>query len=160
MKYAGTLWDPNFKKDINRLKRVQHQHQQLLLYGKRLCHKNVGCPWNAKPLEQNRWKEARLALCSYVYGGPWFDTCTTSVGFPWTSQRRKIKTPSHLKDHVAEPLKDRLVYYRPKCYVVLSSKTDQYKHSFSVETVLDSEFSPHQHCKLYFCWRSESWSIV
>ena len=36
MEYAGTVWDPYFKKDINRLEHVQHQaarfnYQGLLL---------------------------------------------------------------------------------------------------------------------------------
>ena len=55
-----------------------------------------------------------------------------------TQQRRKIKTPLHLKDSVTDTaVTDRLVYNHSKCYVVPSTKTDQYKHSFFVEPVLD-----------------------
>ena len=53
-------------------------------------------------------------------------------------QRRKIKTPSHLKDYVADTtVTDRLAYNHSKCYVVPSGKTDQYKHSLFIESVLD-----------------------
>ena len=53
-------------------------------------------------------------------------------------QRRKVKIPTHLKDYIADTTAtDRLVYNHPRCYVVPHSKTDQYKHSFFVATVLD-----------------------
>ena len=55
-----------------------------------------------------------------------------------TLQRRKIITPLHLKDSVTDTaVTDRLVYNHSKCYVVPTIKTDQYKHSFFVEPVLD-----------------------
>ena len=140
MEYAGTVWDPYLKKDINRLEHVQHQAACFITKDYRSREK--GCVTKMLDTHEilnllNRRKEARLALM-YMVVHDLIPALHQSDFLEPAKQRRKIKTASHLKDYVADTtVTDRLVYNHPKCYVVPSSKTDQYKHSFFVETVLD-----------------------
>ena len=86
----------------------------------------------------HRRKEAQFALmCKVVH-----DLIPVLHQFDFlkpAKQRRKIKTPSHLKDYVADTTAtDRFVYNHSKCYVVTPGNTDLYKHSFFFcLTVLD-----------------------
>ena len=139
-------WDPYFKKDIKRLERVQHQAACFIAKD---YSRETGCVTKMLgtheiPSLLNRRKEALLALMYKVV----HDLIPALHQLDFlepAKQRRKIKTPSHLKDYVADTTVTDKTHNHSKCYVVLSSKTDQYKHSFSVETVLDSEFGPHEH---------------
>ena len=140
MEYGATVWNPYLKKDINRLERVQHQAARFIT--KDYKSREKGCVTKMLndldiPSLETRRKEARLTMM-YNVVNELLPALPPSNFLQPVEQRRKVKIPTHLKDYIADTTAtDRLVYNHPRCYVVPHSKTDQYKHSFFVETVLD-----------------------
>ena len=144
MEYAGTVWDPYYKKDVNRLERVQHQAARFIT--KDYHSREPGCVSEMLenldiPSLTHRRKEARLNLM-YKLVHDQLPALPQSNFLKPAKQRRKIRVPSHLKDYVADTTTtDRLVYNNSKCYVVPPSKTDQYKHSFFCGNCVSMESS-------------------
>ena len=140
MEYGATVRNPYLKKDINRLERVQHQAARFIT--KDYKSREKGCVTKMLndldiPSLETRRKEARLTMM-YNVVNELLPALPPSNFLQPVEQRRKVKIPTHLKDYIADTTAtDRLVYNHPRCYVVPHSKTDQYKHSFFVETVLD-----------------------
>ena len=135
-----SVWNPYLKKDINRFERVQHQAARFIT--KDYKSREKGCVTKMLndldiPSLEIRRKEARLTMM-YNVVNELLPALPPSNFLQPAEQRRKVKIPTHLKDYTADTTAtERLVYNHPRCYVVPHSKTDQYKHSCFVETVLD-----------------------
>ena len=140
MEYGASVWDPYQKQDINRLERVQHQAARFITRDYR--SREQGCVTNMLrnhdiPSLETRRKETRLNMMFRVERNL-LPALPLSEFLKAAKPRRKIKPPSHLKDYVADTTAlERLVYNHPNCFIVPESKTDQYKHSFFVQTVLE-----------------------
>ena len=140
MEYAASVWDPYLKQDINRLERVQHQAARFITRDYR--SREPGCVTNM--LESHditslkvRRKEIRLGTMFRIVNDK-LPALPPSDFLKPAKHRRQLKAPTHLKDYIPDTSAiERLVYNHPNCYVVPVSKSDQYRHSFFVETVLD-----------------------
>ncbi len=140
MEYGASVWDPYQKQDINRLERVQHQAARFITSDYR--SREEGCvtkmlTTHEIPSLKTRRKEIRLGIMHKVVNDL-LPALPPSNFLNPAKPRRQVRTPKYLRDYVADTTAiDRLVYNHPNCYVVPTSKSEQYRHSFFVETVLD-----------------------
>ena len=133
-------WDPYLKQDINKLERVQNQAARFITGDYRTREK--GCITSMLrrhniPTLESRRRENRLAMM-HKLANDGVPALPKSVFLVPAKPRKQLKTPHHLKDFQTDTSAiDRLIYNHPNCFVVPSSKTEQYENSFFVKTILE-----------------------
>ena len=140
LEYGASVWDPYQKQDIHRLERIQHQAARFITrdYHSREqgCVTKMLSAHNLPSLESRR-KEMRLGMLFKVVNGL-LPALKPSDFLTPARPRRQVRRPGHLRDFVAETAAtDRVSCHHSNCFMVPSSRTDQFRHSFFVETVLN-----------------------
>ena len=139
LEYGAVVWDPYKEEDIKRLERVQKRGVRFITgdYKSRTtgCVTEMLANEKLEPLKHRR-RHLRLALLFKIIEEKIPALPPADFLTPKPQTRRKIK-PTYYPDHVTTNIVTNQAHNNTRPYTVPRGRTDQYKHSFFVQTVLD-----------------------
>jgi len=138
IEYGATVWDPYLQQDIDRLDRVQRRCARFITgdYKSRSpgCDIQMLVEYNLLPLQERR-KHLRLAFLFKVVEGSLPAIPPEEYVIPHRPKRAVyVRT---FKDHVTSNILDSQVTNNSRCFRVPPSKSEPYRHSFFVRTIID-----------------------
>ena len=138
LEYAGTVWDPYYQQDIEKLERVQRQAARFITKDYRTrepgCVNRMLQDLNLPPLAERR-RKARLGLMYKITGGLIPAIPPQNYLTPVSASRRRIR-PTKYEDFEATNIIDRHEVRNTRGFQLPAYNTNQYQNSF-VRTVVD-----------------------
>ena len=138
LEYGAAVWDPYHRIDIDCIERVQHRAARFITGD--YCSREPGSvtamlqKYDLPPLEDRR-RNIRLAYLYKVVEGL-VPAITPKDYLKPRKPGRNIRAKTY-SDHTVSNIVTRSVCNNTKGFTIPPSKTDQYKNSFFVRTVLD-----------------------
>ena len=145
LEYGATLWDPHLKKDTNQLEQVQRRALRFIYND----YKNF-TPGSIDKLQQRsklpslqtRRKAIRLTFLYKVVEGL-VPAMPTSTFISFNKPGRQIR-PRRDPNFITNNAIDNYIRNNSRTIKIPDSKTEQYRHSFFVQTAVDWNHLPEQ----------------
>jgi len=139
LEYAAVVWDPYLRKDIDKLECMQRQAARFITKDYR--SRDPGCigrmldTLKLPPLEERR-RQLRLTMLFKIANDlmpalPAGDFLTRT-----STERRRVR-PTTYDGYESQNILQRQANNNSRCYKVPPSKTDQFRNSFFVRTVVE-----------------------
>ena len=138
VEYGAMIWDPYLQEDINKLERVQRQGVRFITGN--YTSRTTGCVTqmlNEQKLVslKDRRKNTKLVfMCKIVRG--LIPAIPSEEFFTPQRPKRKIRTRKY-NDHITHNIVENYVTNNSECFVLPNSRTQNYRHSFFVQTIID-----------------------
>ena len=137
LEYGAFVWDPHLVKDIKCLERVQKKGNRFITgdYHTRIPGSitEMLATEKLQPLQERR--HLRLAFLFKIIEGKVPAIAPEDFHKPKPA-RRKVRA-TQFKDHVTTNIITNQAHHNSKPYIVSHSTTEEYSHSFFVQTVLE-----------------------
>jgi len=139
LEYGSAVWDSHYKTDIERIERIQNRAARFIKQDYR--SRDPGCITTMLhdlqlPSLQDRRRQLRLTQMYKVVEKLVPAMPPDHFFQPKPAHKRQIKSRTYA-DCVTSNIVDRSASNNSKSFIVPHCNTDQYKHSFFVQTVLD-----------------------
>lgn len=139
LEYSATVWDPYQKQDVERLEKIQRQAARFITrdYKSRSpgCMSNMLRNLDLPTLEERR-KQLRLNLLYRIAGDEIPALPSRQFLTPINTTRRRVR-PTKFEGFQTTNLVERHAINHSRGFKVPDSRTEQYRNSFFVRTVMD-----------------------
>ncbi|XP_070198630.1 uncharacterized protein [Littorina saxatilis] len=139
LEYGAVVWDPYYKQDVERLERIQRLAARFIM--KDYVSKDPGCvtkmlEYLQLPTLQERRQQLRLTMLFKIINGLVPALPPDSFLTPVSVSRRRVK-PKAYEGYESQNILQRQATNNSRCFKAPTSKTDQYRNSFFIKTVIE-----------------------